>query len=99
MSLRNPRGRGNYEPNSWGGPREDPPRGFVSYAAHEEGAKRRLRAESFADHYSQALQFYVSQTEVERRHIAAAFTFELSKCEESRIRLRMLAGLRNVHEE
>jgi catalase len=99
MTMRNPRGRINYEPNSWGGPREDPARGYVTYAAEEAGTKRRLRAESFADHYSQARQFYVSQTEVERRHIAAAFTFELSKCEEQRIRLRMLAGLRNVHEE
>jgi catalase len=99
MAMRNPRGRINYEPNSWGGPREDPARGFVSYAAQEEGHKRRLRAESFADHYSQARLFYVSQTEVERRHIANGFTFELSKCEEERIRLRMVAGLRNVHPE
>jgi len=99
MAMRNPRGRINYEPNSWGGPREDPARGYVSYAAEEAGAKRRLRAESFADHYSQARQFYLSQTAVERRHIAGGFTFELSKCEEPRIRLRMLAGLRNVHEE
>jgi catalase len=99
MAMRNPRGRVNYEPNSWGGPREDPARGFVSYAAQEGGAKRRLRAESFADHYSQARQFYLSQTEVERRHIAGGFTFELSKCESEAIRLRMLAGLRNVHED
>ena len=63
------------------------------------GAKRRLRPESFADHYSQARQFYVSQTEVERRHIADAFTFELSKCEREEIRARMVAGLRNVDED
>jgi catalase len=99
MAMRNPRGRINYEPNSWGGPREDPTRGFVSYAAREEGHKRRLRAESFADHYSQARLFYVSQTEVERRHIANGFTFELGKCKEERIRLRMVAALRNVHPE
>jgi catalase len=99
MAMRNPRGRINYEPNSWGGPREDQARGFVSYAAEEAGAKRRLRPESFADHYSQAREFYLSQTEVERRHIASAFTFELSKCDEERIRLRTVAGLRNVHEE
>jgi catalase len=97
MTMRNPRGRINYEPNSWGGPREDPARGFVSYAAQEAGHKRRLRAESFNDHYSQARLFYTSQTEVERRHIANGFTFELGKCKEERIRLRMVAGLRNVH--
>jgi catalase len=99
MAIRNPRGRINYEPNSWGGPREDPARGFVSFAAEEAGPKRRLRAESFADHYSQARQFYLSQTEVERRHIAGGFIFELSKCEEEAIRRRMVAGLRNVHPE
>jgi len=101
MAMRNPPSRANYEPNSWdddpGGPREDPERGFTSYAAQEGGAKRRLRAESFADHYSQARQFYISQTDVERRHIANAFAFELSKCDEQAIRLRMVAQLRNVH--
>lgn len=100
MAIVNPTTRANYEPNSWdpavGGPREDPSRGFTSFDADESGAKRRLRPESFADHYSQARQFYRSQTEPEQRHIAAAFTFELSKCERLDIRERMVAGLRNV---
>ena len=103
MAMTNPVTRANYEPNSWpaaeGGPREDPVNGFRSYHEELAGTKRRLRAESFADHYSQARQFYVSQTEVERRHIADAFTFELSKCAREEIRTRMVAGLRNVHEE
>jgi catalase len=103
MAVSNPVTRANYEPNSWapeeGGPREDPARGFRSYPAPESGGKRRLRPESFADHYSQARQFYISQTEPERRHIGEAFTFELSKCEETAIRSRMVAGLRNVDED
>jgi catalase len=103
MAMTNPAGRANYEPNSWpgaeGGPREDPRGGYRSYPEEMSGAKRRLRAESFADHYSQARQFYISQTEVERRHIADAFTFELSKCERAEIRTRMVAGLRNVDED
>jgi catalase len=103
MAVAAPAGRANYEPNSWdaaeGGPREDPVAGFRSYAAQEAGAKRRLRPESFADHYSQARQFYLSQTSVERRHIAEAFTFELSKVEQPRIRERMVARLRNVDAE
>ena len=90
MAMVNPVTRANYEPNSWppeaGGPREDPAAGFTSYPAAETGAKRRLRPESFADHYSQARQFYISQTEVEQRHIADAFTFELSKCDRAEIR-------------
>jgi catalase len=103
MAMVNPLTRANYEPNSWeteaAGPREDPAAGFQTYPATESGPKRRLRPESFADHYSQARQFYRSQTEVERRHIGDAFTFELSKCGRPAIRARMVAGLRNVDED
>jgi catalase len=103
MAMVNPVTRANYEPNSWpgaeGGPRENLSDGYRSYPEEMAGAKRRLRPESFADHYSQARQFYISQTGIERRHIAEAFTFELSKCEREEIRIRMVAGLRNVDEE
>src|SRR3954453_20039942 len=65
MAMRNPHSRANYEPNSWGadigGPREDPARGYRTYPSEDAGPKRRLRPESFADHYSQARQFYLSQ--------------------------------------
>ena len=69
-----------------------------SHSEVVEGEKRRLRPESFADHYSQARQFLVSQAPHERRHIVDAFVFELSKCERVDIRIRMVAGLRNVDE-
>ena len=64
MAMSNPIGRSNYEPNSSGSParRASRPTGFPTYPAAEQGEKRRLRPESFADHYSQARQFYVSQT-------------------------------------
>lgn len=93
------KGRVNYEPNGWGtGPRAHPLEGYVSYAAPVSGEKARLRPESFADHYSQARQFYISQTASEQDHILAAFVFELSKCEEPAIRERMVAHLLNVDE-
>jgi catalase len=102
MALVNPKGRANYEPNSWNGeasgPRESPEKGFHSYPAAEEGVKQRVRSETFADHYSQARQFYVSQTETEKNHIAAALVFELSKVETPKIRSRMVAHLLNVDE-
>jgi catalase len=89
----------NYEPNSWGvGPRESPERGYQSYPARESGEKLRVRAELFADHYSQARQFYASQTPVEQTHIKDAFVFELSKVETPVIRARMVSHLRNVDE-
>ena len=99
MAMRNPVGRANYQPNSFGeGPRESPQRGFMSFADVEEGPKRRLRAESFADHYSQARQFFISQTMGEQRHIANALTFELSKVKTPVIRERMVSHLLNIDE-
>ncbi|MBV9826092.1 MAG: catalase [Alphaproteobacteria bacterium] len=100
MAVAVPQGRANYEPNSWGGaaggPREAPQQGFHSYPAEETGLKERVRSETFADHYSQARQFYVSQTPTEQGHIAAAFIFELSKVQRPEIRSRMVGHLLNV---
>nr|WP_269769480.1 catalase [Roseomonas rubea] len=103
MAFRNPKGRVNYEPNSWGGaaggPRESPQHGFITYPAEEAGGKLRVRPELFADHFSQARQFYISQTEVEQHHIRDAFAFELGKVEVSAIRLRVIGLLLNVDAE
>ncbi len=99
MAMKNPKGRANYEPNSWGalgGPRENPERGFTSFPAEVAGPKTRVRSESFADHYSQARQFFISQTPIERKHIGDALTFELSKCERPDIRARVVSHLLNI---
>ncbi len=104
-----PTGRANYEPNSLaeagedGGPRACPETGFTSFAANDErndaGQKLRLRAELFADHYSQARLFYLSQTDNEQAHIASALVFELSKVGLDHVRERVLSRLRNVDED
>jgi catalase len=99
MAMRNPVGRVNYQPNSFGGPRESPERGFRSFPEALEGQKVRLRSESFSDHYSQARQFYNSQTAPEQKHIAMALTFELSKVETPAIRERMISHLLNIDAE
>jgi catalase len=108
MAMINPRGRVNFEPNSYTGeergPREDPAAGFQSFPAPQSPIpesldKRRLRPSSFADHYSQAGLFFRSQTAVEQQHIADAFTFELSKVERAEIRVRMVANLRNADDD
>ncbi len=52
-----------------------------------------MRSATFADHYSQARQFFVSQTEPEQDHIVAALIFELSKVELPIIRATMLGHL------
>ena len=103
MAMHNPVGRVNYEPNSWSGdqrgPREDPANGYQSFEAVEGGESRRVRGELFADHYSQARLFLISQTPTEQTHIANSFVFELSKVERLDIRQRMVANLRNVDED
>jgi catalase len=44
MAMRNPRGRANYEPNSWAGPRESPTTGYKHFAAEETGRKAQVSA-------------------------------------------------------
>jgi catalase len=101
MAMHNPKGRANYEPNSWGsqgGPRETAS-GYQSMPETLGGSKVRARSETFSDHYSQARQFYISQTEIEQTHIASALVFELSKVETLAIRTRMVSHLRNIDDE
>jgi catalase len=101
MQIEQPEGRVAYEPNSLSknSPRETPANGFHSAAITETGAKGRVRPESFADHYSQARQFYLSQTVHEQAHIASALVFELSKVEHKHVREAMVGHLRHIDED
>ncbi len=101
MQMHTPTGRVSYEPNSLSkdGPRESQ-QGFPHVPeASEAGNKGRIRAESFADHYSQPRRFYRSQTKPEQAHIAGAFVFELSKVETVAVREAMVGHLRHVDED
>ena len=100
MQMEQPTGRVAYEPNSLSkdSPRESP-KGFHSAKVNESGDKGRIRAESFADHYSQARQFFISQTSYEQAHIASALVFELSKVEHLHIRELMVGHMRHISEE
>ncbi len=100
MAFQNPVGRANYSPNSWGeGPRENPTRGFRSHPESIDADKLRARPEKFADHYSQARQFFKSQNAIEQQHVVDALVFELSKVEKVDIRVRMVAHLLNIDKE
>ncbi|MET4897821.1 catalase [Sphingomonadaceae bacterium jetA1] len=104
-----PTGRANYEPNSLveagedGGPRACPETGFTSFPLNDErndpAHKLRIRADLFADHYSQARLFYRSQTENEQAHIASALVFELSKVQLDHVRTRVVARLRTIDDD
>ena len=98
MQVARPSGRVAYEPSSLAAdsPRESVATGFATAAVPESGVKGRIRAESFADHYSQARQFWHSQSGFEQSHIASALVFELSKVEHLHVRQAMVGHLRHV---
>src|SRR5262249_28218945 len=79
-------------------PRADPKRGFAGLTRAESGDTMRIRPESFADHYSQARMFFLSQTEAGKNHIVSALVFELSKIETPTIREHVVAHLVHVDE-
>ena len=100
MQMTAQKGRVAYEPSRLApeSPRENDKRGFRSFPSPENGQKGRVRAESFADHYSQARQFFRSQSAPEQAHIASSLVFELSKVETAEIREAMVGHLLRVDE-
>ncbi|WP_428815052.1 catalase [Streptomyces albus subsp. chlorinus] len=64
-----------------------------------ESSKVRKAPASFADHTSHPRRFYLSLSPVEREHVIAAYTFELSKCYEQSIKERNLRILADIDPE
>ncbi|MBC7656967.1 MAG: catalase, partial [Frankiaceae bacterium] len=101
MQMQVPTGRAAYEPNSLDADSaptgRETPLGFRSFNEPSgTGGKGRIRAASFADHYSQPRMFFNSQTAQEQSHLIGAIVFELSKVATLAIRERTVAQLRNV---
>lgn len=93
------RGRVNYEPNSLAGgcPFQAGVTGFRSFPERiPTEDKVRGKPELFADHYSQARLFWISQTQTEKNHIINAFRFELTRVQVPAVRQRVLSLLANV---
>lgn len=59
--------------------------------------KERANPQSFSDHFTQAGLFSRSLSPVEKDHVVAAYTFELSRCWDITIRKRQLLALANIH--
>lgn len=96
------KGRVAYFPNRLGGgcPMHSPEAvdAFMSYAERIDAQKVRQRSDSFADHFSQATLFWNSMAEWEKRHIAAAFSFELNQVESEEVRNGVMNEiLVNIH--
>ncbi len=89
-----------YQPNSIDDgeplPASEPEGGYVQLQRQVDGPVIRESPVSFQDHFSQPAMFYRSLTSLEQAHLVEAFTFELGKCYEQRIKERELAVLANV---
>lgn len=70
--------------------------GFQSHKEKIDAKKVRARSDSFADHFSQARLFYRSQSPAEQNHIVNAYSFELSKVTDPKIRERQVAILNQI---
>jgi len=96
--TRIPTTRASYHPNSLGGgcPALAGERAYTHYPEHVAGRKIRKRSDSFADHYSQATLFWNSMADWEKKHIVAAFRFELGKVEHQHVREGVVENLNHV---
>ncbi|GJG97350.1 catalase [Cupriavidus pauculus] len=95
------KGQESYQPNSVSGGCPFLAGGADAYrhypAPAEDGAvKARLRAQTFSDHFSQANLFWRSQSDVEKKQIIDAYTFELSKVIDPSIRTRVVGQIVHI---
>ena len=67
--------------------------------ALEAATKLRASPASFDDHFSQARLFYSSLSDIEKTHVAQAYTFELGKCYEQPVKERALLVIANIDAE
>lgn len=72
---------------------------FHSYEERIDAKKIRTRSESFNDHFSQPALFYRSLADWEKEHVAAAYAFELGKCNHDSIKERMLWLISQIEED
>ncbi|WP_099159212.1 catalase [Virgibacillus ndiopensis] len=70
--------------------------GYVHYQEKMEGRKVRARSNSFKDHFSQAVMFWNSMSDVEKEHIKDAFSFELGMVQSKSIQQQIVDMFANV---
>ena len=71
--------------------------GYGHYQEKIDGVKIRARSESFKDHFSQARIFWNSMSDVEKKHIINAFSFEVGKVKDNYIRQEVVEMYSNVN--
>ncbi|OJJ46477.1 hypothetical protein ASPZODRAFT_66184 [Penicilliopsis zonata CBS 506.65] len=92
MRHRITKGTVNYWPNRF---EANPPSsvaqgGFASYPEKQhQGVKGRYFSEKFKEHFNQAQMFYNSLSNIEKLHVAKAYSFELDHCDDELVYKRM----------
>ena len=69
---------------------------FVHHPQRVNGVKERVQPTSFDDHHTQAALFWNSLTDTEQDHVVGAFTFELSKVQDTVIVDWVIVNLANA---
>jgi catalase len=92
------KGKVNYWPNRF---EAQPPAtkeegGYVDYPEKVAGIKERAKSAKFKDHFSQAQLFFNSLSQIEKSHMLAAFSFELSHCDEPIVYERLVKRLADI---
>lgn len=85
MRHRITKGKVNYWPNRF---EANPPAtqaegGFTSYPEKHQAVKSRDLSSKFKEHFNQAQLFYNSLSDIEKAHVAKAYSFELDHCDEN----------------
>lgn len=70
--------------------------GYEHYQEKVDGRKVQARSDSFKDHYSQAILFWNSMSDVEKQHMVLAFSFELGKVKSKDIQQQVVEMLGNI---
>jgi catalase len=73
--------------------------GYVNIPRPLRGEVVRGAPASFDDHFSHAALFYASLSDIEKTHVADAYTFELAKCYEQEVKERQLTVLAKLDTE
>jgi catalase len=70
--------------------------GYIEHPSVVDGIKARVRSTKFREHYNQAQLFYNSLSDIEKKHILAALSFELDHCDDPRVYERVVQRLADI---
>jgi catalase len=91
----------NYWPNRYNTlpPTDESKGGYHEFAQKLHGMKLRTRAPKFQEHYNQTELFYNSLSQVEKKHLIEAISFEVSHCDDPLVYKNVIPQLNEIDHE